>query len=192
MFTRVLKGHIALSRAVFPAGTPGCLLDTLARQFLWQGGRDYLHGTGHGVGAALNVHEGPHRISPHLDNPNGLQKHMVVSNEPGYYEADKFGKRATLPSHCCWLMLAGIRIENLMLAVDAELPAYAGKRFLRFDALTLIPIQKKQIKMELLSSEDREYVNAYHKMVRLRISPLLKSHEERTWLYDATAPLFEG
>jgi Xaa-Pro aminopeptidase len=100
MFTRVLKGHIALARAVFPAGTPGCSLDAMARQFLWEVGKDYAHGTGHGVGASLCVHEGPQRISKALDG-TALCRGMVVSNEPGYYEAGIFG----------------VRIENLLEVV---------------------------------------------------------------------------
>lgn len=176
MYTRVLKGHINLASTVFPVGTPGCLLDSFARQALWKVGCDYLHGTGHGVGAALNVHEGPQRISSHL-KATPLVAGMIVSNEPGYYEVGKFG----------------IRIENLLLVVPARVSSLIppGRAFLAFEPLTLIPIQKKLIKAELLSREEIEYLDAYHGRVRRTLSPLLPP-KERRWLEEATSPLLDG
>lgn len=127
-FTRVLQGHIALDTAVFPENLPGFALDAFARRSLWASGLDYRHGTGHGVGAALNVHEGPQGISPRFGNLTGLQPSMVVSNEPGYYEDGAFG----------------IRIENLQVIVDAKTAnRFGGTTFLGFERLTLVPIQEK-------------------------------------------------
>merc|ERR1719460_2714877 len=130
-FTRVLKGHIGLSSAVFPEGTPGPALDAFARAALWQVGLDYLHGTGHGVGAALNVHEGPMSISTRYGNTVGLAEGMVVSNEPGYYEPGHFG----------------IRIENLLIARTRAVAGVGGvpfndRKFLGFEQLTHVPIQQ--------------------------------------------------
>lgn len=127
-FTRVLQGHIALDKMVFPEGIPGFVLDAFARRALWEAGLDYRHGTGHGVGAALNVHEGPQGISPRFGNMTGLQASMVVSNEPGYYEDGAFG----------------IRIENLQIVAEASTAhRFGGTTFLGFERLTLVPIQAK-------------------------------------------------
>ncbi len=131
-FTRVLRGHIAIARAVFPDGTTGAQLDTLARQFLWQAGLDFEHGTGHGVGSYLSVHEGPARISKLGTTP--LKRGMILSNEPGYYKTDAFG----------------IRIENLELVVGAEI-AGAEKPMNAFETLTLAPIDRRLIDVDMLS-----------------------------------------
>jgi Xaa-Pro aminopeptidase len=177
MFTRVLKGHIALDRTVFPAQTPGVLLDAFARQHLWQVGCNYNHGTGHGVGAALNVHEGPHRISPLIDltqPQQGLLSGMIVSNEPGYYEMNQFG----------------IRIENLLLVQEKkELVPFGGKQWLSFEKLTMIPIQKKMIVKELLTKEEIEWINFYHEEVANKIFPLLRTELAKKWLRKETLPI---
>jgi len=173
MFTRVLKGHIGLDSAIFPTGTPGCLLDTFARQHLWSIGKNYIHGTGRGVGAGLNVHEGPHRISPLLD-AHGLLPGMVVSNEPGYYEVNNFG----------------IRIENLIYVIKKpELGEFAGKEFLGFAKLTHIPLQKKLMVKELLSVEEISWINRYHEDVYQHVFPLLQTDRARQYLTEATLPL---
>lgn len=173
-FTRVLQGHIALATAVFPEGTPGFVLDAFARRPLWAAGLDYRHGTGHGVGAALAVHEGPHRISRQFDNLVSLEPGMVVSDEPGYYVDGQFG----------------IRIENLLVVVEADTPNnFGGKQFLTFKPLTLVPIQRKLIRRELLSSAEVKYVDDYHARVRSEISPLLPDASVRAWLDAATEPL---
>eukprot|EP01038_Epipyxis_sp_PR26KG_P007198 gene7198-9823_t len=171
MFTRVLKGHIAVDSRVFPSGTPGCLLDSYAREALWAIGKNFIHGTGHGVGAALNVHEGPHRISPVLDS-QPLQPGMIVSNEPGYYENNNFG----------------IRIENLLIVVEKpELGSYAGRNFLGFERLTHIPIQKKLLDVSLLTLKEKEWINVYHSEIFNKLSPLLKSDRAKLWLKQATS-----
>ena len=173
MYTRVLKGHISIDKQIFPVGTPGCFLDILSRQHLWQAGRNFIHGTGHGVGAALNVHEGPHRIGPVLD-AQGLFPGMIVSNEPGYYEENAFG----------------IRIENLLAVVEKkELGQYAGKSFVGFEKLTHIPIQRTMIKKALLTQEEIDWINTYHQEVYQKIVPLVTSERAKKWLLTATAPL---
>ena len=127
-----------MHRRIFPAGTAGCILDPFAREHLWAVGKDYLHGTGHGVGAALNVHEGPQRISRVLD-AHPLMPGMVVSNEPGYYEPGNFG----------------IRIENLLVVQEIkELGEFGGKKFLGFEKLTKIPIQRKLMDKALLTDQE--------------------------------------
>ncbi|KAG6516568.1 hypothetical protein ZIOFF_027033 [Zingiber officinale] len=129
-FTRVLQGHIAVDQAIFPEGTPGFVLDVFARSSLWKIGLDYRHGTGHGVGAALNVHEGPQSISFRYGNTTALQKGMIVSNEPGYYEDNSFG----------------IRIENLLIVKEVDLPNYfGGFEYYGFEKLTFVPIQVSYI-----------------------------------------------
>lgn len=173
-FTRVLQGHIALDTAVFPAGTPGLLLDTLARRPLWGMGLDYRHGTGHGVGACLNVHEGPHSISSRLGSfKQGLQAGMIVSNEPGYYEAGRFG----------------IRIENLVAVVEQDTPhEFGGNKYLGFERLTFAPIDKALIATELLSGDEMAWVDEYHAQVWEKIGALVDD-EYRGWLREATLPL---
>ena len=173
MFTRVLKGHIALDTRVFPAGTAGCQLDAYAREHLWAIGKDFNHGTGHGVGAALNVHEGPQRISKVVD-AQPLLPGMIVSNEPGYYETGEFG----------------IRIENLLEVVPCEtLGEFAGRAFLRFNKLTYIPIQTELIDVSLLTSQERQWVDGYHQEVLRRVSPHITSPETLAWLLENTKPL---
>jgi Xaa-Pro aminopeptidase len=162
-FTRVLKGVIAISMVRFPKGTSGAQLDVLARQFLWADGVTYNHGTGHGVGAFLGVHEGPIGISPRYPTP--LEAGMIVSNEPGYYKAGAYG----------------IRIENLILVVDSEV----GEGFLEFDTLTLAPIDLRLIDETLLLPPERDWLNAYHKRVFREIGPSLKG-DVKAWLKEAT------
>lgn len=174
-FTRVLKGHIALSRAVFPAGTRGAQLDVLARQYLWEAGLDYAHGTGHGVGSYLGVHEGPQRIASMGGGQAGtdepLVAGMILSNEPGYYKADAFG----------------IRVENLVLVVPVTIEG-AEKDMLGFETLTLAPIDRTLIDVTMLSSAERAWVDAYHARVVAEVGPHLDA-EAQAWLNEATAPL---
>lgn len=164
-FTRVLRGHIALARARFPVGTTGSQLDTLARHYLWEAGLDYDHGTGHGVGSYLSVHEGPQRISKRGGDA-ALALGMIVSNEPGYYKTGEYG----------------IRIESLVLVREA------GERFLRFDTLTLVPIDRAVIDAGQLSAPAREWLNEYHARVYATHAPHL-DEAERGWLRQATAEL---
>ena len=168
-FTRVLRGHIAIARAVFPDGTTGAQLDTLARQFLWQAGLDFEHGTGHGVGSYLSVHEGPARISKLGTTP--LKRGMILSNEPGYYKTDGFG----------------IRIENLELVVAAEI-AGAEKPMNGFETLTLAPIDRRLIDVASLGGAELDWLDAYHARVRAEIGPQLDD-ATRAWLDQATAAL---
>ncbi len=168
-FTLVLKGHIALATARFPAGTSGSQLDTLARVALWREGLDYDHGTGHGVGHYLCVHEGPQRISK-LPNTVALKPGMIVSNEPGYYRTGAYG----------------IRIENLV-AVTKLGESEAGE-MLGFETLTLAPIDRALVDASLLTRDEIAWLDAYHARVRAEIGPRLEG-EERAWLEAATAPL---
>ncbi|MFO0995661.1 MAG: aminopeptidase P family protein [Alphaproteobacteria bacterium] len=170
-FTRVLKGHIALARARFPKGTSGSQLDALARHALWQAGLDYDHGTGHGVGSYLGVHEGPHRISK-IPNTVALEPGMIVSNEPGYYKTGAFG----------------IRIENLVAVVPSPAPEGAERELLGFETLTLAPIDRRLIETTLLDAEERAWLDAYHARVRETHAPHLDAGL-RAWLVAATAPL---
>ena len=168
-FTRVLRGHIAIASAVFPDGTTGAQLDTLARQFLWQAGIDFEHGTGHGVGSYLSVHEGPARISKLGTTP--LKRGMILSNEPGYYKTDGYG----------------IRIENLELVIAADV-AGAEKPMNAFETLTLAPIDRRLIEVAMLSPAERDWLDAYHARVRIEV----RSHLDETdklWLDTATALL---
>jgi Xaa-Pro aminopeptidase len=166
-FTRVLKGHIALAMARFPVGTTGSQLDALARYALWQVGLDYDHGTGHGVGAYLSVHEGPHRISKMANNV-ALQPGMIVSNEPGYYKTDAYG----------------IRIENLVAVREAKIEG-ADRRYLEFETLTLAPIDLACIEPGLLTEAERQWLNDYHRRVRESVGPNVDD-ATRAWLADAT------
>ncbi len=168
-FTRVLRGHIAIARAVFPDGTTGAQIDSLARQFLWQAGIDFDHGTGHGVGSYLSVHEGPARISKLGTTP--LRRGMILSNEPGYYKTDGFG----------------IRIENLELVVGADI-AGAEKPVNAFETLTLAPIDARLIDLNMLSAEELLWLNGYHARVRREVRPSL-DEATQAWLDTATAPL---
>jgi Xaa-Pro aminopeptidase len=172
-FTRVLQGHIALDTAVFPEGTPGFVLDAFARRPLWAAGLDYRHGTGHGVGAALNVHEGPHGISPRFGNLTGLVAGMVVSNEPGMYFDGAWG----------------IRIENLLALREAPTASrFGGVTFLGFERLTLVPIQAKMLAHELLSAAELAWLDEYHAQVWDAVSPRC-SGAARDWLRANTTPL---
>ncbi|AEI37628.1 MAG: aminopeptidase P family protein [Zymomonas mobilis subsp. pomaceae] len=174
-FTLVLKGHIALAQSVFPKGVCGAQLDSFARQYLWQAGLDYAHGTGHGVGAFLSVHEGPQRISPSGGAFSGgsevLQSGMIISNEPGYYKTGAYG----------------IRIENLLLVKPVKI-TNAEKECLGFETLNFAPIDRHLIDISLLSESDINWLDNYHADVRQRLSPFL-SEEESTWLKEMTLPL---
>ncbi|MFK4625187.1 Xaa-Pro aminopeptidase [Bradyrhizobium diazoefficiens] len=168
-FTRVLRGHIAIARAIFPDGTNGAQLDTLARQYLWAAGVDFEHGTGHGVGSYLSVHEGPARISKLGTTP--LKRGMILSNEPGYYKTDGFG----------------IRIENLELVVAADIKG-AEKPMNAFETLTLAPIDRRLIDVAMLTKDELDWLNAYHARVRAEVGPAL-DEATKAWLDQATAEL---
>jgi Xaa-Pro aminopeptidase len=168
-FTLVLKGHIGLGSARFPAGTSGGQLDALARAPLWAHGVDYDHGTGHGVGSYLSVHEGPQRIFKNGAAP--LEPGMIVSNEPGYYRTGEYG----------------IRIENLVLVKEAELPG-AERRMLEFETLTLAPIDRNLIDVAMLTPPERDWINGYHARVYATLADRL-TETERDWLTEAAAPL---
>jgi Xaa-Pro aminopeptidase len=169
-FTLVLKGHIALARAVFPDGTSGAQLDPLARQFLWRQGLDFDHGTGHGVGSYLSVHEGPARIAKLGSAP--LKRGMIISNEPGYYRTGAYG----------------IRIENLVLVTEAARVADAEKPLNAFETLTLAPIDARLIEPALLTGEEIAWFDAYHARVRDTLAPLVDP-PTRDWLIAATTEL---
>jgi Xaa-Pro aminopeptidase len=170
-FTLVLKGHVALATALFPRGTTGSQLDAFARAALWRRGLDYDHGTGHGVGLYLGVHEGPQRISK-LPSRVALQPGMVVSNEPGYYKQNAYG----------------IRIENLVAVVQVPAPAGAEMDLLGFETLTLAPIDRRLIVPALLDESEANWLDAYHAEVREKLTPLLDP-QTKAWLADATRPV---
>ncbi|QYE35194.1 aminopeptidase P family protein [Polymorphobacter sp. PAMC 29334] len=175
-FTRVLKGHIALASAVFPHGTRGNQIDALARQFLWSVGLDYAHGTGHGVGSYLAVHEGPARIATAAGGygamgDEALRPGMIMSNEPGYYKAGEYG----------------IRIENLVLVEERAIEG-AEKPMLGFETLTLAPLDRALIDISLLTPAERGWVDAYHARVAAALGPLLDD-TARIWLDEGTRPL---
>jgi Xaa-Pro aminopeptidase len=174
-FTRVLKGNIAIDRARFPEGTRGSQLDSFARQYLWQAGLDYAHGTGHGVGSYLSVHEGPQRIAPAGSSQSGgdepLRAGMILSNEPGYYKAGEYG----------------IRIENLVLVVPVEVEG-AEKKLLGFETLTFAPIDRNLVDIALLTLEEKEWIDLYHARVLEIVGPQVEG-EARRWLEAACAPL---
>ena len=161
-FTRVLRGHIAIARAVFPDGTTGAQLDTLARQYLWAAGLDFEHGTGHGVGSYLSVHEGPARISKL--GTTALKRGMILSNEPGYYKTNGFG----------------IRIENLELVVAADIEG-AEKPMNAFETLTFAPIDRRLVDAAMLSRDELDWLNAYHARVRDEVRPAL-DEATKAWL----------
>ncbi|MET0868309.1 MAG: aminopeptidase P family protein [Pseudorhodoplanes sp.] len=169
-FTQVLKGHIALARAVFPDGASGAQLDTLARQFLWQAGVDFDHGTGHGVGSYLSVHEGPGRIAKLGTAP--LKRGMILSNEPGYYKEGAFG----------------IRIENLVLVIEAPKIEGAERPMNAFETLTLAPIDLRLIDVGLMTGAETAWLDSYHAQVAETIGPLVDKGTA-TWLRAATRPL---
>ena len=166
-YTLVLKGHLAIGRAIFPVGTRGSQLDALARIYQWQEMMTYLHGTGHGVGHFLGVHEGPQNIRLN-ENPTTLKPGMITSNEPGLYKAGKYG----------------IRTENLVLTVPAGHSEEFGD-FLKFETLTLLPYDKNLIDLTMLCAEEVAQVNAYHAEVRSRLTPYL-NEEEQAWLNART------
>jgi Xaa-Pro aminopeptidase len=174
-FTRVLQGHIAIATALFPVGTRGSQLDSFARRPLWQAGLDYAHGTGHGVGAFLAVHEGPQRIAPPGSSQSGgdepLRAGMILSNEPGYYKAGEYG----------------IRIENLVLVVEKAVDG-AEKPMLGFETLTFAPIERRLIARDMLTADERAWVDSYHASVVAVIGPKLNG-SDRAWLVAACAPL---
>jgi len=177
-FTRVLKGMIELAMSVFPDKCAGNRLDTLARMHLWKVGLDYAHGTGHGVGAFLNVHEGPSGISyrPRANDP-GVQEGMIFSDEPGYYENEKFG----------------IRLETLVKVVTTQTKyrSSAGK-MLTFAPITLVPIQQKLIDPTLLTRQELDWLNAYHETCRDKVGALLKQHGKKDaldYLFKETQPI---
>jgi Xaa-Pro aminopeptidase len=169
-FTRVLRGHIAIARAIFPDGTTGAQLDSFARQFLWQAGLDFEHGTGHGVGSYLSVHEGPARISKLGTTP--LKRGMILSNEPGYYKADAYG----------------IRIENLELVIGTDVSG-AEKPVNAFETLTLAPIDRRLIDVNMLSATELKWLNDYHTRVNRAVRPHLDDNATKLWLDEATAAL---
>jgi Xaa-Pro aminopeptidase len=172
-FTQVLRGHIAIARAVFPEGISGSQLDTLARQFLWQAGVDFDHGTGHGVGSYLSVHEGPARISKLGAAP--LKRGMILSNEPGYYKEGAFG----------------IRIENLVLVVEAAQIPGAEKKMDAFETITLAPIDRRLIDVSQMTPDEIAWLDSYHARVAETIAPLVDK-DTANWLATATHPLLSN
>ncbi len=168
-YTLVLKGHIGLATAIFPEGTRGVHLDILARKALWERGLNYGHGTGHGIGYFLNVHEGPQSIRPQ-DNGISIEAGMITSNEPGMYRNGEYG----------------IRIENLILCIPANESAFGN--FLKFETLTLCPIDKNLINKEILTQQETDWLNQYHLKVFEMISPLLDEPHTK-WLKEKTSPL---
>nr|DAD21743.1 TPA_asm: hypothetical protein HUJ06_023206 [Nelumbo nucifera] len=172
-YTAVLKGHIALNTARFPNGTNG-ILKTCSRVPLWKDGLDYRHGTGHGIGSYLNIHEGPHQISFRLQAKNvPLQASMTVTDEPGYYEDGNFG----------------IRLENVLIVKEADTKFNFGdKSYLSFEHITWAPYQKKLMDLKLLTPEEIEWVNAYHARCREVLEPFL-DETEMAWLKKATEPI---
>lgn len=174
-FTQVLKGHIALACARFPAGTRGSQLDALARQYLWADGVDFAHGTGHGVGSYLSVHEGPQRIAKPSGGQAGteeaLRAGMILSNEPGYYKAGSFG----------------IRIENLVIVVPVEIEG-AEQEIFGFETITFAPIAQNLVDLSLMTDAERAWLDAYHAAVIEKLSPQMAG-DDLAWLEKACAPL---
>jgi Xaa-Pro aminopeptidase len=170
-YTRVLQGHIALATAKFPEGTTGSQLDALARAPLWAIGLDYDHGTGHGVGSFLGVHEGPQRIAKSA-NDVALKPGMIVSNEPGYYKTGAFG----------------IRLENLVVVKREEMSQDSGRSFLAFDTLTVVPFDRRLIVVDILSRQERDWINTYHARVWKCLEAKVDA-ETRVWLKQATQPI---
>ncbi len=177
-FTRVLKGHIALATALFPRGTTGAQLDALARLPLWQAGLDFAHGTGHGVGSYLSVHEGPARIAkpsyPGAGPSEPLLPGMILSNEPGYYKAGEYG----------------IRIENLLLVHEQDVPG-GESTMLAFETLTLAPIDRDLVDPALLTPGELSWLNDYHARVAATLAPVLEG-EEREWIVSRCSPIIVG
>src|SRR6185437_9939777 len=171
--TRVLQGMIAIATTVFPQGVAGAHLDAFARRALWQAGLDFDHGTGHGVGAYLSVHEGPVSLS-RAARPVPIAAGMILSDEPGFYLAGEYG----------------IRLENLLLVQAAELPG-AAKPFLRFETLTLAPFDRRLIEARMLTQAERAWLDAYHARVLAEIGPNLPG-DTRERLAAACAPLVDA
>ncbi|MCG8570551.1 MAG: aminopeptidase P family protein [Spirochaetes bacterium] len=171
-YTRVLKGHVQLSMAIYPAGTKGCQLDILARQALWNGGLNYGHNTGHGVGAYLCVHEGPQSLSHTRNLLVPLEEGMITSNEPGFYKENDYG----------------IRIENLILTTKNNKLSTENQVFYHFETLSFCPYDIRLIEPTLLSPEEKDFINQYHKEVRTKLKPLL-SNKEYQWLEKMTPPI---
>ena len=166
VYTLVLKGHIQLELCKFPDGASGTQLDALARQAMWREGMNFMHGTGHGVGSYLNVHEGPHQIRQEW-KPAPLRSGMTVTDEPGLYLAGRFG----------------VRIENTLIIEDYKETEFG--KFLKFDSLTLCPIDTGCIDLDMLTAEEVEWLNDYHKTVYNTLSPLLDDEKDREWLMEA-------
>lgn len=175
-FTLVLKGHIAIAKAVFPEGTTGNLIEAYARRPLWEYGLDYRHGTGHGIGSYLNVHENPVGISQRSNMLSTLRAGNLISNEPGYYEDGKFG----------------IRIENIVLCKEVETRHnFGGLKYLGFETITQVPLGQKLMDLSLLTSEEKQWINAYHAQVFEAIRPYFKEGEPALeWLRRETLPVF--
>ena len=169
VYTLVLKGHLSLQNLCFPRGAAGTQLDAVARVAMWREGMNFMHGTGHGVGSYLSVHEGPHQIRQEY-RPAPMLEGMTVTDEPGLYLAGKFG----------------VRIENTLLTVPYMTTEFG--KFLRFEPLTLCPIDTRPIVVDMLSTEELGLLNAYHKMVYERLSPML-DEEHKAWLADKTRNL---
>ena len=169
-FTLVLKGHIAIARAVFPVGATGAQLDSFARRHLWQAGLDFDHGTGHGIGSYLCVHEGPQRIAK--TGTVALEPGMIISNEPGYYQSGAYG----------------IRIENLVVVEPRPTPEGGERELLGFETITRAPIDRRLIVPELLDGEERAWLDDYHARVRADLIDLV-GPDTADWLMRATAPL---
>ncbi|MBV9348523.1 MAG: M24 family metallopeptidase, partial [Pseudolabrys sp.] len=168
--TRVLKGHIAVATCQFPEGVSGPHLDSFARRALWDAGLDFDHGTGHGVGSYLSVHEGPASISKR--GAVALKRGMILSNEPGYYK----------PGHY------GIRIENLVLVVEGPQPSQGEKALNSFETLSLAPIERRLIEPGMLTEIERDWLDGYHRRVAATLSPLLDA-QTQSWLAAATKPI---
>ena len=170
MYTLVLKGHIALDQARFPAGTTGTQLDVLAHQYLWREGFDYDHGTGHGVGVFLSVHEAPQRIAKH-NNTVELQPGMIISNEPGYYRDGAFG----------------IRCENLVVVQPAQ-DSQGDTPVMEFETITLVPFDNRLLLPDMLTADETQWLDDYHAQVRETLEPLLDGGD-REWLLHNTRAL---
>ena len=166
----MLKGHIAIARALFPVGTTGAQLDSFARQHLWQAGFDFDHGTGHGIGSYLCVHEGPQRIAK--TGTVALKPGMIISNEPGYYRSGAYG----------------IRIENLVIVEPRPTPDGGERELLGFETITRAPIDRRLILPRLLDPDELAWLNAYHAQVRADLRDLVTG-DAATWLVEATLPL---
>jgi Xaa-Pro aminopeptidase len=174
-FTRVLQGHISIDTAIFPTGTSGYIIDSFARRALWQEGWDYRHGTGHGVGHFLNVHEGPHGIGTRIAyNSTSLKVGMTVSNEPGYYADGRYG----------------IRIENVVIVQEAKTPNNFGNGYLCFEHVTMCPIQTKLIDFSILTVQEKEWLNSYHAETLEKVGPLLRNDlRALQWLERECSPV---